>query len=82
MTNSPNAEWAITKEASFITTKISTIKNDIMLWENNIGFLANSKNADILKEEFNKKINSAKEQLSILQEKLKFLNSTKQNIKK
>lgn len=79
--NSPNAEWNITKESNLITTKMNYLKNDIKTWENNLGFLANSKNADILKEEFSKKINSAKEQLAAMQEKLNFLNNTKKTIK-
>ena len=79
--DSPNGDWAINKELTFLNTKMSGIKNDIKLWENNIGFLAHSKNADILKEEFQKKIDSAKEQLVSLQEKLSYLNSTKRNMK-
>ena len=81
ITDSPNADWAINKEMTFLNTKLSGLKNDIKLWENNIGFLAHSKNADILKEEFQKKIDSAKEQLASLQEKLSYLNSTKRNLK-
>jgi hypothetical protein len=80
--NSPNAELMISKELSFMTTKMSSIKNDIKLWENNIGFLAHSKNADILREEFTKKINSAKDQLKSLEEKQKYLAETKRNLKK
>ena len=79
--DSPNADLVLSKELSFMTTKMSSIKNDIKLWENNIGFLAHSKNADILKEEFMKKINSAKEQLKSLEEKQKYLSETKRNLK-
>ena len=50
--NSPDSDYVISKELSFITTKMSSLNNDIKLWENNIGFLAHSKNADVLKEEF------------------------------
>ncbi len=78
----PNADKIIYKETSFFNTKISELKNDIKLWENNIGFLASSKNADILKEEFTKKINSAKEQIVQMQEKLKLFTEAKKNIKK
>ena len=35
--------------------KLQQLKDDIALWENNLGFFANSKNADLLKAEFEKK---------------------------
>jgi len=44
-----------------------------MLWENNIGFFANSKQADIMKAEYEKKINHAKTDLKVLESKLKIL---------
>jgi len=43
------------------------------LWENNIGFLAESKNAAILKQEFEKKINKAKTELKVMEAKVKIL---------
>ncbi len=70
---SPGASQAISKERSFITGKISELKNDIKLWENNIGFLANSRNATLLKDEFLKKIEKTKQDIIVLEEKLKFL---------
>ena len=42
------------------------MKEDVNLWENNIGFLAKSKNAAILKEEFEKKINKSKSELKVM----------------
>ncbi|MFW6248949.1 MAG: DUF349 domain-containing protein, partial [Bacteroidota bacterium] len=54
--NSPNADNIIHKERNFLTGKINTLQNDIKLWENNIGFFASSKKADVLKAEFEKKI--------------------------
>lgn len=75
--NSVGANQIIYKEKSFIINKISTIKNDIKLWENNIGFFANSKKANLLKEEFLQKIEKAKQDIKILEEKLKFLKEVK-----
>jgi len=49
------------------------------LWENNIGFLAESKKANILKDEFEKKIKQAKDDLIILEAKLKYLNELRDN---
>jgi hypothetical protein len=65
------------KSKNGITNKIKIIKNDINLWENNIGFFAKSKNADILKNEFVEKINKAKQEISILEEKLKLISKYK-----
>ena len=63
----------IRKEINFLTNKIKKLRDDIILWENNVGFLAHSKKADLLKEEFDKKINKSKEDLSLLEVKLKYL---------
>lgn len=52
-------------------TKISKLREEILLWENNIGFLAHSKKADLLKQEFEKKIQNAKDELAQLESKLK-----------
>jgi hypothetical protein len=75
--HSPGASQAIQKERNFIAGKISELKNDIKLWENNIGFLANSRNATLLKEEFLKKIEKTKQDIIVMEEKLKFLREVK-----
>jgi len=72
---SPNANKLLYKEKVYISNKIKKITDDINLWENNIGFLANSKNAEILKSEFEKKINKAKKEVEVLNKKIKYLNS-------
>jgi len=71
--NTPNAEHIIYKERSFLLNKISALQNDIKVWENNIGFFASSKKADILKNEFEDKIEKAKQEITIIEEKLKIL---------
>jgi len=75
--HNPGANQTIFKEKSFILTRINTLKNDIKLWENNIGFFANSKKANVLKDEFLNKIEKAKEDIKVLEEKLKFLREVK-----
>lgn len=69
----PNARRMIGREKELLVNKISKMKEDVNLWENNIGFLAKSKNAAILKEEFEKKINKTKSELKVLEAKLKIL---------
>jgi len=69
----PNSQRVLSKEKNFLSNKISKLREDINLWENNVGFLASSKKADILKEEFNKKIEKAKQELKAMEAKLKYL---------
>jgi hypothetical protein len=49
------------------------MQDEINLWENNIGFLSSSKNADILKQEFEKKIQKAKNDLELNVARLRLL---------
>ncbi len=53
--------------------KIEKLRNDLNLWENNLGFLASSKQADLLKQEFEKKMQGARQQIALLQAKLRIL---------
>lgn len=75
MKDDPNARKVIGRERNFLLNKINKLKEDINLWENNLGFLANSKKADVLKMEFNKKIDKAKQDLKVMEAKLKYLNT-------
>ncbi len=74
--NSPQADNIIYKERNFISNKINALQNDINLWENNIGFFASSKKADVLKAEFEEKIEKARQEIAILDEKLKILRNS------
>ena len=71
--NSPDAGKFISKERVQMEGRITMLANDIKLWENNIGFLASSKKASILKDEFEKKIQESKQELALLEAKLKLL---------
>jgi len=71
--NDPNARRVISKEREFLSSKITKMKEEITLWENNIGFFAKSKSAAIVKEEFENKINRAKSELKVLEAKMKIL---------
>ena len=53
--------------------KIEKLRSDINLWDNNLGFFSNSKQADLLKEEFEKKIQGARQEIALLQAKLRIL---------
>jgi hypothetical protein len=69
----PDAGRIINRERSGLQTKIDSLKEEILLWENNIGFFARSKQANLLKAEFEAKIARAKEELASLEAKAKIL---------
>ena len=69
----PNANRIINNERNFLIGKRKQLEDDIKLWENNMGFLAASKKADLLKQEFEKKIEKVKAEIEVLTEKIKFL---------
>lgn len=73
----PNAEKLIDKEKNLLVNKLTRLKDDIVLWENNLGFFSNSKNAEILTAEFRKKIESAKKEVADLEYKIKMMNNPK-----
>lgn len=75
--SNPNADRLLDKEKKFLTTKLQQLKDDINLWENNLGFFANSKNADLLKQEFTKKVENAKKEVKELEYKIKMMNAPK-----
>ena len=75
--NNPNAEKMIDKEKNFLKNKLAQLKEDISLWENNLGFFSNSKNAEIITAEFRKKIEAAKEEIKDLEYKIKMMNNPK-----
>ncbi|MBC8321439.1 MAG: DUF349 domain-containing protein [Bacteroidetes bacterium] len=73
--NSPDAGKRLSKERTFITGNIKKIKEDLAIWENNIGFFSNSKQANKLKEEFEQKIVGAKNEIKSLKARLKLIDS-------
>lgn len=64
---------ALRKEQFQIQTRITHLKNDMLLWENNMGFFAQSKNADLLKKEIEQKIEKARNEIEQLNQKLLLL---------
>lgn len=73
MKGNPDARRVIGKERESLSTRITKMKEEITLWENNIGFFAKSKSASVVKEEFESKINKAKSELKVLEAKMKIL---------
>jgi hypothetical protein len=67
----------IRKEIGQLSNRCSKLQGDINVWENNIGFLSGSKNAEAFKADFEKKIEKARKELDVLQEELAFLKKQK-----
>ncbi|RKY55310.1 MAG: DUF349 domain-containing protein [Candidatus Neomarinimicrobiota bacterium] len=73
MRNSPDAERAISKESNFLRGKIRKLQEDVTLWENNIGFFSISNKSSTLKDDFQKKIDRAKNEIEQIKEKIKLM---------
>ena len=78
--NPRDAERMIQKEVNFLKSKIETIVKDVTLWETNISFFSNSKNADLLKADFEKKINKAKNDIKTFKTKLRQFDKMKRSL--
>ncbi len=69
----PNANRKLNKKEFTLRKQITNLENDITLWKNNLEFFANSKNADQVRLEFDKKIEDANAQLEALKEQLRII---------
>ncbi|MDR2126453.1 MAG: DUF349 domain-containing protein [Prevotellaceae bacterium] len=67
---------SLRNERDKLLGQIRQIESDIALWENNIGFFAKSKNADTVVSEVRRKIEKGKEEVQLLEEKIKLLDQT------
>jgi len=67
----PAAGDRVRKESSKLQQRIQKLRDEIAVLENNIGFFSSSKNSELMRAEYEKKINQAKEDLKVLEEKLK-----------
>lgn len=70
----PELRDKIRKERNTLNNKINKLREEISVWENNIGFFSNSKQSEIMKAEYEKKINKAKNDLKVFETKLKIIN--------
>ena len=70
----PESRDKVRRERNILTNKITKLREEIVVLENNIGFFSNSKQSEIMKAEYEKKINRAKNDVKVLEAKLKILN--------
>ena len=72
--DNPESRDKIRRERNAMTTRIQKLRDEISTLENNIGFFANSKQSEVLIAEYEKKISRAKNDLKVLEAKLRILN--------
>ncbi|MCE2847434.1 MAG: DUF349 domain-containing protein [Sphingobacteriales bacterium] len=70
------AEAGGSEEQRNLQNKVSKLTGEVQLWENNLGFFANSKNAAALRQEYEQKINTAKDEIQKLRDRLKELRAS------
>ena len=75
------ASRLVANEKQELQDKIEKLRSDLSTWENNLGFFANSKQADLLKAEFEKKMQGARQQLALMQAKLRIILETEKEEK-
>ena len=72
----------VNTERNDLMTKIDKLKADISQLENNMGFFANSRQADLLKVEIEKKIEHGRQQIALLEAKLRILRQSEKEEQK
>ena len=70
---SPNASRALQNEKFDLRKQIDKHKKEITQLENNLGFFANSKGADKLKQEVEKKIDAERKKIEALKTRIKLI---------
>ncbi len=63
----------IRQEREKYITRLKQMESDIVLWENNIGFFARSKNAETMIREVELKIESTKKNIELLNQKISLI---------
>ncbi|MBS3770632.1 MAG: DUF349 domain-containing protein [Bacteroidales bacterium] len=72
----PKAENRMYQERDKFMNKIEKLENNIHLWENNLGFIsAESSEANSMINDYKKKIEHAKNEISVLEEKIKLIDT-------
>ena len=67
----PEARDKVRRERNTLQIRVQKLRDEISVLENNIGFFSNSKNSELMKAEYKKKIKKAKDDLKVLEAKLK-----------
>ncbi|RLD89770.1 MAG: hypothetical protein DRJ09_06050 [Bacteroidetes bacterium] len=71
MMDSSDDNRRLSRERNYLANKMRTLKDEISVWDNNIGFFSSSNKSNKLKEDFEKKIEKAKHELEVIMGKIK-----------
>jgi hypothetical protein len=71
----PRQENKIRIERERLFNQMKQLENDIVLWENNIGFFTKSKNAEQLIKDVENKIEKARVDLKVIEEKIRLIDN-------
>lgn len=69
----PNGKQRIRQEREKFITRLKQLENDIVLWENNIGFFARSRNAETMIRDVEVKIENTKKNIDLLNRKINLI---------
>ncbi|MBN1952598.1 MAG: DUF349 domain-containing protein [Bacteroidales bacterium] len=69
----PNSDHRMHMEREKCFAKLKQLESDITLWENNIGFFANSENAEAMIKDVQHKIDSAKKKMEQIKDRIRLL---------
>jgi hypothetical protein len=73
MSQAPRAEMKLNFERDKLVNKLQQLRNDIGVWENNIGFFKQSDSSEETIQGFLEKIETAHERIKVLEMKIKIL---------
>lgn len=71
----PKGDRKLLMERDKSINRLKQLESDIVVWENNIGFFAKSKNAESMIAEVQRKIQQAKDEIKLIEEKVKMIDS-------
>ncbi len=63
----------LNRERDKLIARLKKLENDIILWENNIGFFAKTKNAESMISDVQAKIDQARSEIKMLEEKIRMI---------
>ena len=72
--DNPESRDKVRRERNILTNNITKLREEIVVLENNIGFFTGSKQSELMRAEYEKKINRSKNEIKVLEAKLKILN--------
>jgi len=73
MANAPRSEMKLNFERDKLVNKLQQLRNDMGVWENNIGFFKQSDSSEETIMGFQEKIDEAHKRIEVLEKKIRIL---------